>query len=96
MKGQSMRITYLNRIWLFMVGATLITYTLGESGLASQGAAWPVGMMFFLAYAKGIMVILDFMELRHAPVMWRVLLIGWATLTVAAIGVAWWMGMRGG
>ena len=90
-----MGIRHLNRIWLFMVIATLITFTLGESGLTRMGSAWTVGVMFVLAYAKGIMVILDFMELRHAPAIWRVVLVGWASLTVAGILLAWWLGVRG-
>ena len=89
-----MGIRHLNRIWVFMVIATLITFTLGESGLTRMGSAWTVSLMFLLAYAKGIIVILDFMELRHAPAIWRVVLIGWATVTVTGILLAWWMGAR--
>ena len=87
-----MGIRHLNRIWVFMVIATLITFTLGESGLTQMGNAWTEGEMFLLAYAKGVMVILDFMELKHAPTIWRIVLMGWATVTVLGIVLAWWMG----
>lgn len=89
-----MGIRHLNRIWVFMVIATLITFTLGESGLTRMGSAWTVSLMFLLAYAKGIIVILDFMELRHAPTMWRVVLVGWSTITVLGILLAWWIGQH--
>lgn len=86
---------HINRIWLYMVAATLITFGIGESGLTRVSSTWTIGLMFTLAYTKGVLVILDFMELRHAPAMWRALLLGWASVTVFAILLGWWMGSRG-
>ena len=95
MKGLTMWLSNpLNRIWLFLLAATLVTFSLGESGLAGRAGVVSLLVMFGLAYTKGILVILDFMELRHAPLLWRVLLIGWLSLVVAAIGLAWWLGLR--
>ena len=86
-----MDVRYLNRIWGWMVLATLITFAVGETGLSQIGGSWTVGLIFALAYVKGMMVILDFMELRHAPALWRVALLVWITLTVSGILLAWWL-----
>ncbi|MDE2401993.1 MAG: cytochrome C oxidase subunit IV family protein [Burkholderiales bacterium] len=82
----------INRIWVALLVATLITFGLGESGLAGRAGIVPVLVMFALAYGKGILVILDFMELRHAPVLWRRLMVGWLTVVVTAILLAYWVG----
>ena len=95
MKGLTMWLQQpLNRIWLFLLAATVVTFSLGESGLAGRAGVVSLLVMFGLAYTKGILVILDFMELRHAPLLWRVLLVGWLSLVVVAIALAWWLGLR--
>lgn len=85
----------IDRIWLFLLLATGITFGLGESGLAGRAGWVPVAVMFGLSYAKGMQVILHFMELRHAPLLWRALVVGWLTLVLLAICLAWWLGARG-
>lgn len=84
----------INLIWLALVVATLITFGLGESGLAGRAGIWTVLLMFVLAYGKGMLVILDFMELRHAPALWRRLMVGWLSLVLMAIVLAYWLGSR--
>lgn len=86
--------TALNRIWLALLLATGVTYWLGESGLSGSAGMVPVLLMFAMAAAKGLWVIYDFMELRHAPRMWRVLLVGWLAFVTGMIVLAYWMGLR--
>jgi hypothetical protein len=86
--------TALNRIWLALLLATGVTYWLGESGLSGSAGMVPVLLMFAMAAAKGLWVIYDFMELRHAPRMWRVLLVGWLTFVTNMIVLAYWIGLR--
>jgi hypothetical protein len=86
--------TALNRIWLALPLATGVTYWLGESGLSGSAGMVPVLLMFAMAAAKGLWVIYDFMELRHAPRMWRVLLVGWLTFVTSMIVLAYWIGLR--
>jgi hypothetical protein len=51
--------------------------------------AWPLAAgVFALAALKGALVILDYMELRHAPPLWRRLLLGWLAGVVTLI-LAW-------
>jgi cytochrome c oxidase subunit 4 len=86
--------TALNRIWLALLLATGVTYWLGESGLSGSVGMVPVLLMFAMAAAKGLWVIYDFMELRHAPRMWRVLLVGWLAFVTSMIVLAYWIGLR--
>jgi hypothetical protein len=74
--------------------ATGVTYWLGESGLSGSAGMVPVLLMFAMAAAKGLWVIYDFMELRHAPRMWRVLLVGWLIFVTSMIVLAYWIGLR--
>lgn len=81
----------INRAWLVLMIATAITWYLGEVGAAGTGAI--VGMLL-IAFVKGRLVILDFMELRQAPRMWRLLLEGWMLLVGSLILLAYWLSLR--
>ncbi len=81
----------INRAWLVLMIATAITWYLGEVGAAGTGAI--VGMLL-IAFVKGRLVILDFMELREAPRMWRLLLEGWMLLVGSLILLAYWLSLR--
>ena len=48
-----------------------------------------VWLIFGLAWLKGLGVILEFMELRHAPALWRNALLALFTLMVALVLLAW-------
>lgn len=82
-----MNLDRIDRIWLGLLAATAVTFWVGETG--TGGGAWPVLTIFVLAAIKGAYIALDFMELRHAPLLWRRLVIGWLALVVALILVAW-------
>lgn len=69
-------------IWSLLVLATGITYVAGEVG--NPGRLLILGVLL-LAFGKGALVILDFMELRHAPRLWRFAAFGWMTLVSAGI-----------
>ena len=81
----------IHRAWLILMIATAITWYLGEVGAAGTGAI--VGMLL-IAFVKGRLVILDFMELRQAPRMWRLLLEGWMLLVGSLILLAYWLSLR--
>ncbi len=80
-----------HRAWLVLVVATGITWELGEVGAA--GAAAIVAMLV-IAFIKGRLVILDFMELRDAPRLWRVLLEGWLIVVGGLILLAYWISLK--
>jgi len=80
-----------HRAWLILVLATGVTWYLGEVGAAGTGA---IVAMLAIAFVKGRLVILDFMELRRAPVLWRLLLEGWLLLVSSLILLAYWMSLK--
>lgn len=82
-----------NRIWFILLAATAVTYWLGESGLAGHAGMAPIFAMFGLAFIKGILVILDFMGLRHAPPLWKQIVIGWLVFVTSMIVLAYWIGL---
>ena len=84
----------INRIWALLLVATAVTYWLGESGLAGHAGMAPILTMFALAFIKGLLVILDFMGLRHAPRLWRLLLVGWLVFVSGMIVLAYWIGLH--
>ena len=81
----------LHRAWLVLMLATLLTWWLGEIGAAGTRA---IATMLVIAFIKGRLVILDFMELRHAPRLWRFLLEGWMLLVGSLILLAYWMSIK--
>ena len=80
-----------HRAWLVLMIATAITWYLGEVGAAGTMA---IVAMLAIAFVKGRLVILDFMELRQAPRMWRLLLEGWMLLVGSLILLAYWLSLR--
>ncbi|MEA3301937.1 MAG: cytochrome C oxidase subunit IV family protein [Pseudomonadota bacterium] len=87
--------TQLNRrltwIWLALMAFTILTYAIGKSGYAGT---WVVVLLLVTVFIKGHWIIADFMELRHAGLLWRVLAHGWIILVSAGILVAYMMGMK--
>ena len=82
-----MSIVNANRAWLALLIATAVTWWLGDSGAGGRAVAIVLG----LAWIKGLLVIYEFMELRHAPRLWKRLLIGWLSVVVALIALAYWL-----
>lgn len=81
-----------NTLCLFLLAATGATYWLGESQSLVHASMVPVLLIFGFALFKGMGVILDFMDLRHAPVLWRNLLVGWLVFVIGMILLAYWIG----
>ena len=77
-------------VWLLLVIATGITFAAGEFGTPGRGLI--IGVLA-LAFFKGRLVILDFMELRHGPSLWRRAVLGWLFLGICGIVFAYLKGM---
>jgi len=80
-----------HRAWLVLILATLVTWYLGEVGAAGTLS---IVAMLAIAFVKGRLVILDFMELRGAPLLWRLLLEGWLILVSSLILLAYWISLK--
>ena len=79
-----------HRAWLILMIATGITWYLGEVGAAGTLA---IVAMLLIAFVKGRLVILDFMALRHAPLLWRALTMGWIIVVWSLIAIAYIKGL---
>jgi hypothetical protein len=50
-------------------------------------------VIFCLSFAKGWWVISDFMALRHAPALWRRVVLGWLGFVIGLILLAYRIGL---
>jgi caa(3)-type oxidase subunit IV len=80
-----------HRAWIILMIATVVTWYLGEVGAAGTVS---IIAMLVIAFIKGRLVILDFMELRDAPRLWRILLEGWLILVSSLILLAYWISLK--
>lgn len=83
-----------NALWLLLLAATGATYWLGESGELGHASMVPVFLIFGFSFFKAVVVIKDFMDLRHAPALWRNLLLGWLVFVTSMILLAYWIGLQ--
>ena len=88
-----MSATSLTRAWLILLAVTAASFWIGESGVAGHGSMVPMLVLFALTFVKGLVVILDFLELRHAPALWRWIVLIWLAVVLAAIVLAYWISL---
>lgn len=69
--------------WLTLLVLTLLMWFLR----GYRGAEWVVFVVLILVAIKGQLVIDRFMELRHAPIMWRIALSGWLFTVLGVVVV---------
>ncbi len=82
----------LTLAWLALLAITATTWWLGGSGLqAGAGSMAAVLVLCALTFVKGLLVSLEFLELRHAPALWRWLVCGWLALVLLLIALAFWV-----
>ncbi|WP_420963212.1 cytochrome C oxidase subunit IV family protein [Brucella sp. IR073] len=78
----------LARVWAVLVVLSLATLLTGFAGWPALAANTTV---LFIAIAKARFILLDFLELRHVPRMWRTLFWWWLALVCGAgVGVSFW------
>lgn len=74
-----------NVIWLALLAATALTTWLGERAGAQGLGTGAAVVVMALSAGKGCLIVLDYMELRHAPALWRRLLLGWLAAVVLLV-----------
>ncbi|MEZ5643733.1 MAG: cytochrome C oxidase subunit IV family protein [Burkholderiaceae bacterium] len=82
-----MRFTKTDAIFAMLAVATGVSWWLGESAVAGSqhlGSAATLAVLA-LSAAKGALIALDYMELRHAPALWRRAVMGWLVVVLAGI-----------
>ncbi len=82
----------LTLAWLVLLAITATTWWMGGGRVrAATGSMVPVLVLCGLTFVKGLLVSLEFLELRHAPALWRWLVCGWLTLVLLLIALAFWV-----
>ncbi|MBF5006938.1 cytochrome C oxidase subunit IV family protein [Diaphorobacter caeni] len=72
-------------VWALLVIATLASWWLAEDPDAPHLGLLATGVVLALSGIKGVMIALDFMELSHAPRLWRRLLLGWLAAVLLVV-----------
>ena len=78
--------------WGLLMVATAVMWWLGEQAGPAQ-AGW-VLILFAMALGKGLLVVFDFMELRHAHRRWQWAMGAWLVVVIGLILLAYWLGLR--
>lgn len=74
-------------VWLALLAATLAGWWLAEH----QGAArWTVPLLMLIAAVKARAVVLHFMELKAAPLIWRLVFEAWVLLSTGMVAGLHW------
>ena len=73
--------------FLFVCWAALATLSVSTVLLAQSGATGVLSVAILLvAVAKAWLITDGFMEMRHAPRLWRRLLVSWALVLAVVVG----------
>jgi heme/copper-type cytochrome/quinol oxidase subunit 4 len=73
--------------WLFLVLATLATSWVAEQH--TLNARWAVTIVIVFAALKARVILLHYMELKHAPLAWRVAFELWGVVASLLMLVGW-------
>lgn len=76
----------IHTVWLMLVLLTLITY--GLSYIDANGTAIML-VLIVVAFAKGVMIIRDYMGLKGVSLLWKVIMYGWLSVVCLAVVVAY-------
>lgn len=90
-KSQAPSDRFTTAVWLALVALTLVTFNIGEAGLAGPGVMLALLLIVLL---KGQMVAHYFMGLRQAGIWWRALVFGYLLLVGGLIGLAYLAGLH--
>lgn len=82
------RITF---VWLALLIATCLSWETGDNTLLELDHRVVSSIVLSIAFLKVRFVVLDFMELRHAPLSMRLLAEAWPLLIAIALIAYYWM-----
>lgn len=71
-------------IWLVLAAATALSWRVGHGGFSIE-ARWASAALIVIALVKIRFVILDFMELRHAPLPFRLAGEAWVVAVASTL-----------
>ena len=76
--------TRLTAIWLVLLAVTLFSWQMGH-GAGKLGPRLSAAAILVAAFVKARFVLLDFMELRNAPLLLRAVIEVWAVVMCAVL-----------
>lgn len=84
-----MRFNKADTIFVLLALATLASWWLGEGAAVSGVHLGTTATLAVLALSavKGALIALDYMELRHAPALWRRVVMGWLVVVLGVIAL---------
>ena len=82
-----LRVTWL---WLFLIAATVASWEFGHGLGFGENIRLSTTAVIAIAFIKARMVILDFMEIRHAPLALRLMLEAWTLVVAATLLILYW------
>lgn len=82
---------FFTSIWLILVALTIVTFSIGEAGLAGKNIMLA---LLLISMVKGQMVANYFMGLRHVNVWWRAIVFGYFLIVGGMIAIAYLIGLR--
>ena len=84
-----MRFTRTDAVFALLALATLASWWLGEGATVRGQRLGTVATLAVLALSavKGTLIALDYMELRHAPALWRRVVMGWLGVVLGLIAL---------
>jgi len=77
----------LDFVFAFLIISTLVTWFVGQSGVAGPAA---VALILGLAFIKGWFILREFMMLKRASPLWTLLVGGWLALILTVIALTYW------
>ena len=78
------------RVWLVLIGLTLLALAVGKAGL---GGLSIVVVLLVSTLIKTQLVADYFMGLKHSRLLWRMIVSIYLLLITGLIGLAYWLGM---
>ena len=77
----------IHQRWLVLMLLTLSTYSLGKLGFSG---VWVMLFLLFIASLKALIIMRDFMQLRHVSAVWKKLMFGWLAFVCGAISLIYY------
>ena len=77
-------------VWFGLVAATILSWEMGH-GIGLTDARQAGAAIIVVAFLKVRFVILDFMEVRHAPLLMRLIAEIWVVVVCAALVTLFWI-----
>lgn len=84
-----MRLGKADTVFALLVLATAVSWWLGEGAATGQHHLGTTATLAVLALSafKGMLIALDYMELRGAPSLWRRAVMGWLVVVLGTIAL---------